>query len=151
MRIVLQRVASARVVVNGHTVGSIGPGILALLGISRGDSEADADYLLHKLLQLRIFPDEERKMNRSIEDCGGSLMVVSQFTLYGDCGKGRRPSFDQAAPPDRARALYEYFVAAARRGPVPVQTGVFQEMMEVHLVNDGPVTILLDSADRKKL
>ena len=151
MRIVLQRVASARVVVNGHTVGSIGPGILALLGISRGDSEADADYLLDKLLQLRIFPDEERKMNRSIEDCGGSLMVVSQFTLYGDCGKGRRPSFDQAAPPEKAQALYEYFVAAARRSPVPVQTGVFQAMMEVHLVNEGPVTILLDSADRKKL
>jgi D-tyrosyl-tRNA(Tyr) deacylase len=151
MRIVLQRVASARVVVNGHTVGSIGPGILALLGISRGDSEQDAVYLLDKLLHLRIFPDEERKMNRSIKDCGGSLLVVSQFTLYGDCRKGRRPSFDQAAPPEQAQALYEYFVAAARRGPVPVQTGVFQAMMEVHLVNDGPVTILLDSADRKKL
>jgi D-tyrosyl-tRNA(Tyr) deacylase len=151
MRIVLQRVASARVDVNGHTVGSIGPGILALLGISRADCPEDADYLLDKLLHLRIFPDEERKMNRSIEDCHGSLLVVSQFTLYGDCRKGRRPSFDQAAPPEQAQALYEYFVAAARRGPVPVQTGVFQAMMEVHLVNDGPVTILLDSADRKKL
>jgi D-tyrosyl-tRNA(Tyr) deacylase len=137
--------------VNGHTVGAIGPGILALLGISREDSPEDADYLLDKVLHLRIFPDEERKMNRSILDCAGSLLVVSQFTLYGDCRKGRRPSFDQAAPPDKAQALYEYFVAAARRSPVPVQTGVFQAMMEVHLVNEGPVTILLDSADRKKL
>jgi D-tyrosyl-tRNA(Tyr) deacylase len=137
--------------VNGRTVGAIGPGILALLGISREDSQADADYLLDKLLHLRIFPDEERKMNRSILDCGGSLLVVSQFTLYGDCRKGRRPSFDQAAPPEKAQALYEYFVAAARRSPVPVQTGVFQAMMEVHLVNEGPVTILLDSADRKKI
>jgi D-tyrosyl-tRNA(Tyr) deacylase len=151
MRIVLQRVASARIDVNGITVGSIGPGILALLGISREDSPEDADYLLDKLLHLRIFPDEERKMNRSVIDCGGSLLVVSQFTLYGDCRKGRRPSFDQAAPPERAQALYEHFVEAARRGPVPVQTGVFQAMMEVHLVNDGPVTILLDSADRRKL
>jgi D-tyrosyl-tRNA(Tyr) deacylase len=151
MRIVLQRVASARVDVSGHTVGSIGPGILALLGISRGDSREDADYLLDKLLHLRIFPDDERKMNRSIKDSDGSLLVVSQFTLYGDCRKGRRPSFDQAAPPELARELYEYFVAAALRSPVPVQTGVFQAMMEVHLVNDGPVTILLDSADRKKL
>jgi len=151
MRIVLQRVASARVDVNGHTVGSIGPGILALLGISRVDSQEDADYLLDKLLNLRIFPDEDRKMNRSIVDCGGSLLVVSQFTLYADCRKGRRPSFDQAAPPEHAQTLYEYFVAAARRGPVPVQTGVFQAMMEIHLVNDGPVTILLDSVDRKKI
>jgi D-tyrosyl-tRNA(Tyr) deacylase len=137
--------------VNGITVGSIGPGILALLGISREDSREDADYLLDKLLHLRIFPDEERKMNRSVMDCGGSLLVVSQFTLYGDCRKGRRPSFDQAAPPEQALALYEHFVDAARRSPVPVQTGVFQAMMEVHLVNDGPVTILLDSSDRRKL
>jgi D-tyrosyl-tRNA(Tyr) deacylase len=106
---------------------------------------------LDKVLHLRIFPDEERKMNRSIQDCSGSLLVVSQFTLYGDCRKGRRPSFDRAAPPGQAQALYEYFVAAAHRAPVQVQTGVFQAMMEVHLVNDGPVTILLDSADRKKL
>ena len=151
MRIVLQRVASARVDVNGNTVGSIGAGLLALLGISKADSEEDADYLVDKLLHLRIFPDQDRKMNRSIAESGGSLLIVSQFTLYGDCRRGRRPSFDQAAPPERAQALYEYFVAAARRGPVPVQTGVFQAMMEVHLVNDGPVTVLLDSADRKQL
>jgi D-tyrosyl-tRNA(Tyr) deacylase len=151
MRIVLQRVGSARVDVNGLTVGSIGAGILALLGISRSDSEEDADYLLDKLLHLRIFPDSGYKMNLSILDSGGALLVVSQFTLYGNCRKGRRPSFDEAAPPDRARELYEYFVAAARRSPVSVQTGEFQAMMEVHLVNDGPVTLLLDSADRKKL
>jgi D-tyrosyl-tRNA(Tyr) deacylase len=132
------------------TVGSIGPGILVLLGISRADTSADADYLLDKLLHLRIFPDNERKMNRSVVDAGGSLLVVSQFTLYADCRRGRRPSFDQAAPPEEAQRLYEYFLAAARRSPVPVQSGVFQAMMEVHLVNDGPVTILLDSADRKK-
>ena len=151
MRLILQRVSEARVLVNQDTVGAIGPGILALLGISRADSTEDADYLLDKLLHLRIFPDEERKMNRSILESGGSLLVVSQFTLYGDCSKGRRPSFDRAAPPEMAQSLYEYFVAGARRSPVPVQTGVFQAMMEVHLVNDGPVTILLDSTDRKKL
>jgi len=151
MRIVLQRVASARVDVNGLTVGSIGSGILALLGISRVDSEEDADFLLDKLIHLRIFPDQDRKMNLSIQDCGGALLVISQFTLYGDCRRGRRPSFDQAAPPEQAQALYEYFLAAARRTTVPVQAGIFQAMMEVHLVNDGPVTILLDSADRKKL
>jgi D-tyrosyl-tRNA(Tyr) deacylase len=136
--------------VNGNTVGKISQGLLVFLGVSKDDTEADADYLLDKLLWLRIFPDEERKMNRNLQDTGGSLLVVSQFTLYGDCRKGRRPSFDRAAPPDRARALYEYFVDAARRSPVPVQTGEFQAMMEVHLVNDGPVTILIDSAERKR-
>lgn len=151
MRAVLQRVAEARVLVNESTVGSIGSGLLVLLGISRSDSTEDADYILDKLLYLRVFPDEQRKMNRSIQESGGSLLLVSQFTLYGDCRRGRRPSFDQAAPPEQAQALYEYFVAAARRSPVPVQTGVFQAMMKVHLVNEGPVTILLDSADRKKL
>ena len=151
MRLVLQRVSQARVLVYESTVASIGPGVLALLGISRADTSEDADYLLDKLLHLRIFPDDERKMNRSVLDAGGSLLVVSQFTLYGDCRKGRRPSFDQAAPPEEAQRLYEYFLAAARRTPVPVQSGVFQAMMEVHLINDGPVTILLDSADRKKL
>ncbi len=151
MRIVLQRVAEAGVFVSDHTVGAIGYGLLALLGISRDDLAEDADYLLDKLLHLRIFPDQDGKMNRDIREAGGSLLVVSQFTLYGDCRKGRRPSFDRAAPPAQAQALYDYFVAAARRGPVPVQTGIFQAMMKVHLVNDGPVTLLLDSADRKKL
>ena len=150
MRIVAQRVLSASILVNGNTVGKILNGLLVFLGVSRDDTEADADYLLDKLLWLRIFPDEQRKMNRNLQDTGGSLLVVSQFTLYGDCRKGRRPSFDRAAPPDRARALYEYFLDAARRSPVPVQTGEFQAMMEVHLVNDGPVTILIDSAERKK-
>ena len=150
MRIVAQRVLSASVIVNGNTVGSILNGLLVFLGVSRDDAEGDADYLLDKLLWLRIFPDDERKMNRNVQDAGGSLLVVSQFTLYGDCRKGRRPSFDSAAPPDRARSLYEYFLAAARRSSVPVQSGEFQAMMEVHLVNDGPVTILIDSSERKK-
>jgi len=105
---------------------------------------------VEKLLALRIFPDEEGKMNRSISDAGGSLLIVSQFTLYGDCRRGKRPSFDQAAPPDQAMKLYEHFVQAARRGPVPVETGVFQATMQIHLVNDGPVTIWMDSADRAK-
>jgi D-aminoacyl-tRNA deacylase len=150
MRIVAQRVLSASVIVNGNTVGSILNGLLVFLGVSKDDAEEDADYLLDKLLWLRIFPDDERKMNRNVQDAGGSLLVVSQFTLYGDCRRGRRPSFDSAAPPDRARSLYEYFLAAARRSPVPVQSGEFQAMMEVHLVNDGPVTILIDSSERKK-
>lgn len=133
-----------------NTVGSIGRGLLVFLGISRDDSAAEADYLLDKLLWLRIFRDEEDKMNRNIQEAGGGLLIVSQFTLYGDCRRGRRPSFDRAAPPDQARALYEYFVAIARRSPVPVQCGEFQAMMEVHLVNDGPVTLLIDSADRRQ-
>jgi len=150
MRLVIQRVTESRVTIEGSTVGSIRSGLLVLIGISRQDTQADADYLLDKLLGLRIFPDDAGKMNRSVVDAGGSLLLVSQFTLYGDCRKGRRPSFDRAAPPDLAQILYEYFVAAARRGPIPVETGVFQATMEVHLVNDGPVTILLDSDDRQK-
>jgi D-aminoacyl-tRNA deacylase len=149
MKLLLQRVSEARIFVDNDTVGSIGPGLLAFLGVCRGDTAADADFLLNKLLHLRIFHDEAGKMNRSIQESGGSLLVVSQFTLCGDCSRGRRPSFDGAAPPDEARELYEYFVAGARRSPVPVETGVFQAMMKVHLVNDGPVTFLLDSADRK--
>jgi D-tyrosyl-tRNA(Tyr) deacylase len=121
-----------------------------LIGISREDTRAEADYMLDKLTGLRIFPDEGGKMNRNVVESGGALLLVSQFTLYGDCRKGRRPSFDRAAPPDAAQALYDYFVEAARRGPVPVQTGIFQASMEVHLINDGPVTILLDSDDRQK-
>jgi D-tyrosyl-tRNA(Tyr) deacylase len=150
MKLVLQRVLEARVLVHDITVGAIGPGIVAFLGIGRTDTTEDADYLLDKLLHLRIFPDENHKMNLDVGQKRGSLLIVSQFTLYGDCRRGRRPNFDQAAPPREAEALYNHFVEAARGNPVPVQTGVFQAMMEVHLTNDGPVTILMDSADRRK-
>jgi D-tyrosyl-tRNA(Tyr) deacylase len=149
MRVVVQRVSQARVTVNERTVGVIGPGLLVLLGVSRTDTIEDAAYLVDKILWLRIFPDSDGKMNRNVQESGGSLLVVSQFTLYGDCRKGRRPSFDHAAPPEQARALYEHFVEIARRSGVPVQTGEFQAMMEVHLVNSGPVTILIDSPERK--
>jgi D-tyrosyl-tRNA(Tyr) deacylase len=124
--------------------------LLVFLGVSRTDTAEDADYLIGKLLGLRIFPDDDGKMNRNVQEAGGSLLIVSQFTLYGDCRKGRRPSFDRAAPPDQAQDLYNYFVESAKRGPVAVETGVFQAMMQVHSVNDGPVTILIDSAERVK-
>jgi len=150
MRAVIQRVSQATVRVNERTVGVIGRGLLVFLGISRADSVEDAAYLLEKVLWLRIFTDQNGKMNHNVQDCDGSVLLVSQFTLYGDCRKGRRPSFDQAAPPEQARVLYDYFVEAARRTAVPVQTGEFQAMMEIQLVNDGPVTILIDSADRKR-
>jgi D-tyrosyl-tRNA(Tyr) deacylase len=120
---------------------------VVLLGISRSDTTSDADYLLDKILYLRIFSDEAGKMNRNIQEAGGSLLVISQFTLYGDCRKGRRPSFDSAAPPDQAQALYHYFVEAARRGPVPVETGEYRAHMLVSLINDGPVTIALDTGE----
>ncbi len=115
------------------------------MGISRTDTTLDADYVLGKVLGLRIFPDDDGKMNRNVEEAGGALLVVSQFTLYGDCRKGRRPSFDNAAPPEQALALYNYLVESARRGPVRVETGVFQAHMQVHLINDGPVTIWIES------
>jgi len=150
MRAVIQRVARATVIVQGRAIGTIGPGLLVFVGISRTDTVEDTAYLVDKVLWLRVFTDEEGKMNRNVQESGGSVLVVSQFTLYGDCRKGRRPSFDQAAPPAEARVLYEHFVETARRSSVPVQTGEFQAIMEVHLVNDGPVTILIDSADRKK-
>jgi D-aminoacyl-tRNA deacylase len=150
MRIVAQRVSSAAVSVSGSTVGEIKVGLLVFLGVSREDTREDADYLVDKLFWLRIFPDEERKMNLNVQQAGGSLLIVSQFTLYGDCLKGRRPSFDRAASPERAREIYEYFLESARRGPVPVRSGEFQAMMEVRLVNDGPVTIWIDSAERKR-
>jgi D-tyrosyl-tRNA(Tyr) deacylase len=150
MRIVAQRVSSAAVLVSGITVGEIGNGLLVFLGVSRDDAPEDAEYLLDKLLWLRIFPDENGKMNRNVQEARGSFLIVSQFTLYGDCRRGRRPSFDHAAPPDRARELYEHFLAAARRGPVPVGSGEFQATMEVRLVNDGPVTIWIDSAERRR-
>ncbi len=133
-------------VVDGTVTGEIGLGLLVLLGVTKTDSKADADFLLEKVVQLRIFPDQAGKMNLSLLDRGGSLLVVSQFTLYGDCRKGRRPSFDAAAPPDLARELYEYFVERSRERAVPTETGVFQAHMEVSLTNDGPVTFLLESA-----
>lgn len=150
MRIVIQRVKQARVEVDGQVTGSIGLGLLVLLGIAKTDSEKDADFLVDKVLNLRIFPDDEGKMNRGIQEAGGSLLLVSQFTLYGDCRKGRRPSFDLAAGPLQAAGLYQYFVTQARRTGVPVETGTFQALMQVHLVNDGPVTIICESADRTK-
>ena len=148
MRLVVQRVTEASVTVNNGTTGSIRTGLLVFLGVSRTDTVEDADYLTGKLLGLRIFPDADGKMNRNVLEAGGSLLIVSQFTLYGDCRKGRRPSFDRAAPPEQAQDLYNYFVESAKQGPVPVETGVFQAMMQVHIVNDGPVTILMDSAER---
>jgi D-tyrosyl-tRNA(Tyr) deacylase len=145
MRAVVQRVARARVRVGDRTVGEIGQGLLVLLGVGRGDTEADAAYLAEKIVHLRIFEDAEGKMNRSLLDIGGEMLVVSQFTLYGDCRRGRRPSYSEAAPPEHARALYEYFVERARQYGPRVETGIFQQMMDVELVNVGPVTVLLDS------
>jgi len=148
MRLVIQRVSEACVTVDGSATGSIRTGLVVLIGISRDDTEQDADYLCDKLLGLRIFSDENGKMNRSVAEANGSLLLISQFTLYGDCRRGRRPSFDRAASPEAAVRLYNYFVGLARRGSVPVETGIFQASMQVQLVNDGPVTILIDSADR---
>ena len=147
MRLLIQRVSEASVTVEGNTVGSIRTGLLILAGIAKTDTESEVDYLSDKVLGLRVFPDSAGKMNRNIVDAGGSLLVVSQFTLYGDCRKGRRPSFDDAAAPERAQALYNYLVHKLRSGPVRVETGVFQATMEVRLVNQGPVTILMDTAD----
>jgi D-aminoacyl-tRNA deacylase len=145
MRVVIQRVSRAQVVVEGRTAGAIGTGLLVLLGVARHDTRADADYLAEKVAGLRIFPDQAGKMNRSVAEAGGALLVVSQFTLYGDCRKGRRPAFDLAAPAEEARALYEYFVEACRRRNVPVETGIFQASMAVELTNDGPVTLICES------
>jgi D-tyrosyl-tRNA(Tyr) deacylase len=145
MRAVLQRVARASVKVEGETVGEIGRGFVVLLGIARDDTEADTRYMLEKIVTLRVFEDEERRMNLSLADVDGALLIVSQFTLYGDARRGRRPSWSDAAPPEVAEPLYELFVEAARRTGVRVETGSFRAMMEVELVNDGPVTILLDS------
>jgi D-aminoacyl-tRNA deacylase len=150
MRLLLQRVSQASVTIDGNTVGSIRTGLLILAGMAKTDTESEVDYLSDKVLGLRIFPDSAGKMNLNIVDAGGSLLIVSQFTLYGDCRKGRRPSFDQAAAPEHAQALYNYLVRKLRSGPVPVETGVFQATMEVHLVNQGPVTILMDTADWNK-
>jgi D-aminoacyl-tRNA deacylase len=145
MRAVLQRVTRACVRVEGRAVGEIGAGLVVLLGVGREDGEGDARYLAEKTAALRVFEDEEGKMNRSVVEAGGALLVVSQFTLYGDARRGRRPSWVESAPPERAEPLYEFFVAEARRLVGRVETGSFRKMMEVELVNDGPVTILLDS------
>jgi D-aminoacyl-tRNA deacylase len=145
MRAVLQRVTRSRVVVEGETVGETGAGLVVLLGVARDDTERDARYLVEKTVSLRVFDDEEGRMNRNVIEAGGALLVVSQFTLYGDVRRGRRPSWIEAAPPELAEPLYEFFVAEARRSVARVETGSFRRMMQVELVNDGPVTILLDS------
>jgi D-tyrosyl-tRNA(Tyr) deacylase len=145
MRAVIQRVSRAKVSVGGETTGEIGTGILILLGVSRVDTKKEAVYLLEKTLNLRIFEDGEGKMNFSLVDIKGDLLVVSQFTLYGDARRGRRPSFIEAAAPEKANELYEFFVAEARKQLRQVETGRFQAMMDVELINDGPVTILLDT------
>jgi D-tyrosyl-tRNA(Tyr) deacylase len=145
MRLVIQRVSEARVDVDGRCGGFIAAGLLVLIAVAKNDTPSDADYLVDKLLGLRIFPDDAGKMNRSVVETQGSLLVVSNFTLYGDCSKGRRPGFDQAALPELARSLYEYFVQKLRTRDVAVETGIFQASMSVHLVNDGPVTLICDS------
>ena len=145
MRAVIQRVSRAKVSVNGEITGEIAHGLLVLLGVGQGDTKADADYLADKTIGLRIFEDPGGKMNLSVTDVKGSVLAVSQFTLYGDVRRGKRPSFDAAAPPPLARELYEHFVDKIRTAGLRCETGRFQEMMQVELVNDGPVTILLDS------
>jgi D-tyrosyl-tRNA(Tyr) deacylase len=145
MRVVLQRVSKARVVVDGQVIGAVERGLLVLLGVAADDTEAAAEWLADKVVGLRIFADAEGRMNLDVTQVGGSVLVVSQFTLYGDCQKGRRPSFIEAAGPERAVPLYEAFVAAVRAHGVPTATGRFGAMMQVELVNDGPVTILIDS------
>jgi len=148
MRAVIQRVDHACVKISNQEFSSINEGILLLLGVEKDDSTTDADYVLEKLINLRIFEDEQDKMNRSLLDVNGSLMVISQFTLLGDCTKGRRPSFIKAEEPSKANELYEYFVRQATGKVSILKTGKFQEMMKVELVNNGPVTILLDSKKR---
>jgi len=144
MRMVIQRVSRASVSVDDAVIGSIGKGIAVLLGVAQGDTEQQAEWLANKLVNLRIFEDEAGKMNLSVHDIGGQLLVVSQFTLLGDCRKGRRPGFSDAAPPERADRLYEYFVDYVRNQGVVVETGRFQAKMSVSMCNDGPVTFVLD-------
>ena len=145
MKAVIQRVRRASVTVEGTVRGTIDGGLLVLLGVAKGDNERAADYLADKITGLRIFPDAGGKMNLSLMEAGGAMLVVSQFTLYGDCRKGRRPSFDGAAPPEEARRLYEHFVERIRAASVRVETGVFQAHMDVDLLNDGPVTLIVES------
>ena len=150
MRAVIQRVSSAFVSIDGEAVSRIRMGLVVLVAVGRDDSDADADYIVEKTVHLRVFPDAEGRFDRSVEDVGGSLLVVSQFTLYGDVRRGRRPSFTEAAPPDEAVARFDDVVERFRATGVPVETGQFQAMMDVALVNDGPVTLMLDSADRRR-
>jgi len=145
MRSVIQRVKESSVIVDNKIIGNIGKGLLVLLGVAEKDSAADADYLADKITNLRIFEDEQGKMNRSLLEIEGQMLVVSQFTLLGDCSKGRRPSFIQAAEPEKANTLYEYFVEKVRGNGIHVETGQFRAMMDVSLVNDGPVTFILES------
>ena len=146
MRAVIQRVKESSVKTENRAIGQTGPGLLVLLGIAKGDRPADADYLVNKIANLRIFEDENRKMNRSLSETGGEMMVVSQFTLLADCRKGRRPSFVKAAEPEVATELYDYFVSRVRDLGITVATGHFRAMMEVALINEGPVTIIIESA-----
>jgi D-tyrosyl-tRNA(Tyr) deacylase len=145
MRAVIQRVKSAQVSVDGRVTGKIGNGLLVLLGVRKGDDESDLSFLASKIPEMRIFEDASGKFNLSLKEISGEMLVVSQFTLYGDCRKGRRPSFTDAEDPTRAKNLYEQFVSKLKEQGIPVQTGEFQAKMEVHLINDGPVTLLLDS------
>jgi len=145
MRVVIQRVKSAQVCVDGRVTGRIGEGLLVLLGVGKGDGEDDLSFLISKIPELRIFEDASGKFNLSLKEIDGEILIVSQFTLYGDCRKGRRPSFTEAEEPAIAKNLYEQFVSKLRQQGIPVQTGEFQAKMEVHLINDGPVTLLLDS------
>jgi D-tyrosyl-tRNA(Tyr) deacylase len=145
MRAVVQRVKQSSVNVDGETVGEIGRGLLVLLGVADGDTTEDADFMVNKIVHLRIFEDDNAKMNRSLHEVGGEMLVVSQFTLLGDCRKGRRPSFIHAAPPEQATELYEYFVEKSREQGISVKTGQFRAMMEVALINDGPVTLIIES------
>ena len=146
MRVVVQRVLEASVTVGEEMVGQIGRGLLLYLAVKDGDGPADTDYLVDKVLGLRIFEDDSGKMNLSLKEVGGALLIVSQFTLYGDCRKGRRPSFSRAAPPEAAKRLYQSFVERCRQQRIRVRTGVFRETMRIRSTNDGPVTLLLDSS-----
>ena|SRR5438552_6216464 len=148
MRAVIQRVTSARVIIDGQEYSRIGVGLLVLLGVEKEDTAADGEMLARRIVELRIFEDDAGKMNRSIVEAGGQILAVSQFTLLGDCRRGRRPSFDPAAPPDVARELYQKFVEQISGLGIPVRTGVFQAMMDIELTNQGPVTFILDSRKR---
>lgn len=145
MRAVIQRVSQASVTVNGECAGSIGEGLVILLGVTQEDAESDAEYLADKTTNLRVFEDSGGKMNRSLAETGGAVLAISQFTLYGDCRRGRRPSFDKAAPAEQARHLYDFFVECIKKNKVTVATGIFQAKMSVALINEGPVTFILDS------